>query len=61
MARKNIKSKAVRVRNEALYKAMQELRFSNAAQPHEDSRTARRRTRAAGKHAAIRDSFLATE
>lgn len=61
MGRKNIKSKQVRVRNEALYQAMQELRFSNAAQPHLDSRTQRQRTRHTSKHAAIRDSFLASE
>lgn len=39
----------------ALYRAMQELRRSSAASPH-DSRPKRARTRSAAKGRAIRDS-----
>ena len=53
MGRKNVKNKEVRVRNEELYKAMVELRYSAATSPHEDKRTKRARTRSASKRRDI--------
>lgn len=41
--------------NKAYIEAMREIRRSNAATPHEDSRTKRARTRKASKDKAIKE------
>jgi hypothetical protein len=41
--------------NPEYIKAMRDIRKSNAAQPHEDRRTRRKRTRADKRKAAIKD------
>lgn len=43
------------VRNEALGEAFRDLRKGSRTQPHEDSRTARARSRADAERKAIRD------